>query len=412
MKTLLHNSDGGLALLRRYRDLRIALPARALSTLGDEVTLVVLMLWIAEHHTPLHVTALLTAYALPLFTLAPIAGRIVDEYDSRVVLIGAGLVQVGASIALVFTAGFAMTIAAVLVLQAGQAVTAPGWSALVPRIVGDERVGPAIGLGQSLFAAAGLAGAAVGGVLYAAIGLHMTLVVDTATFAVLVVAGASVRTRRGRQAHESDSPAPESAGESGWRFIRHDELLRLLVPALCLVVLFAEATNVVKVFLIRASMDATAQMYGIASAAVLLGAVVGPTIAGRMRDDGRRIICAALAISIVGTLTIVIGVAPNALTTLPLFLGLGIAVGAVNAAIGAILVTRPPEHLRGRVVATLNGGLRGASVLAMTVGGVAGSVLGPRQTFIVAGVMTVAVAGLVLRSRRALDVAPAALPCS
>lgn len=407
MKDLLHESPGNVALLRRHRDLRIVLPARALSTLGDQVTLVVLILWIGEHHAPLHVTALLTAYALPLFALAPIAGRLVDEYDSRLVLVGASLLQVGASIVIVLSGGFALTIAAVLVLQAGQAVSSPGWAALIPRIVGEENVGPVVGLSQSLGAAAGLAGAAVGGFLYAAVGLHTTLVIDTATFAVLVVAAAGVRTRRGRRADQPDSATSGVATMSGWRFVRRDELLRLLVPALCLLVLFAEATNVVKVFLLRESMDATAQTYGIAASAVMLGAIVGPTIAGRVRDDRRRITCAAVSTATVGALTVSVGLAPNALATVPLFLGIGVAVGAINAAIGAITMTRPPEHLRGRVLATLNGGLRGASVIAMTLGGVAGTVLGPRQSFMAAGLMTAAVAVLVLKSRRALDAATA-----
>ncbi|MDN5854524.1 MAG: MFS transporter, partial [Actinomycetia bacterium] len=123
MKQILHTSVW--ALFAQHRDLRIVLPARALSMLGDQVTLVVLLLRIGERLTALHVTVLLMAFALPLFALAPLAGRIVDEHDSRRVLVAAGCVQVAASIALVLSPNFVLTIGAVLVLQAGQAVSAP-----------------------------------------------------------------------------------------------------------------------------------------------------------------------------------------------------------------------------------------------------------------------------------------------
>src|SRR5690349_1761017 len=195
MKQALHNSPG----LWSIRDLRLVLPARAVSFFGDSLALVLLTLEIARTDRPMVMTVLLIAFSLPLFALASVAGRLVDEHDSRTLLVVAGSVQVIASLGLVWGPNLIAIIGFVLLLQAGQSVTAPTWGAVVPRIVGDELVGKAVGLQQSLSSLAGLGGAAAAGLLYAAIGYHAAMLVDTSTFAILVVVGAMVRTRRGRR---------------------------------------------------------------------------------------------------------------------------------------------------------------------------------------------------------------------
>lgn len=285
------------------------LPARAASFFGDSLAFVVLSLRVAEGDRPTTMTVLFIAFSLPLFLLSGVAGRLVDEHDSRRLLVAAGSLQVVASLGLVIAPNMASIVGCVLLLQVGQAVTGPTWAALVPRIVGDALVGRAVGLQQTLSAMAGLAGAAVGGVLYDAAGYRFTMLLDTTTFAVLVLVGASVHTRRGRRYDIATSPDHDGGTQladhvmSGRQFIVRDPLLRLLAPAL----------------------------------------------------------------------------------------------------LSTVLVTRPPEQTRGRVLAAITGISRGFSVVAMVLGGVAGQYLGARTTFVVCGVLSVAVSGVVLRSRRAVD---------
>ncbi|MBA3989570.1 MAG: MFS transporter [Propionibacteriales bacterium] len=278
-----------------HRDMRLVLPARALSFFGDSIAFVVLSLRISESEQPALMTLLFIAFALPLFALSGVAGRLVDEHDSRRLLVGAGALQVVASLGLVMAPNVPAMLGCVLLLQTGQAVTGPTWAALVPRIVGDALVGRAVGLQQTLSAMAGLAGAAVGGVLYDLLGYSVTLLLDTATFASLVVVAETVRTRRGRRydvvtGHEANSADRDAdAAISGRQFILKDSLLRLLVPALCLFILAAEATNVVEVFLITDDLGASAAMYGVAMAAYMLGQISGPLLAGRVLGDASRI---------------------------------------------------------------------------------------------------------------------------
>ncbi len=388
--------------------MRLVLPARAISFFGDSLALVVLSLQVAKSDQPMLMTVLFIAFSLPLFALAPIAGRIVDEHDSRQLLVAAGAVQVIASLGLVWGPNFATIVVFVLLLQVGQSITGPTWAAVVPRIVGDALVGNAVGLQQSLSALAGLAGAAVGGVLFDVLGYHVTLLIDTTTFALLVVVGAAVRTRRGRRYDDrANSDADHTARDrdvrlTGRQYIFTDGLLKLLVPALWLFIVALEATNVVEIFLITDDLGASATVYGVTMAAMMLGQIVGPVLAGRIAADVRRVVWTGACAGALGVLVTTIGLSPSVWLVIPLTTVCGVAGGALNALIFTLVVTRSPEHMRGRVLATLNGTARGFSVLAMVLGGLSGQWLGARATFVVCGVLALLVAGLVVRSKAGL----------
>ncbi|MDT4910131.1 MAG: hypothetical protein QOI69_3372, partial [Pseudonocardiales bacterium] len=70
------------------RDLWLVVVAKSVSLLGDEVAAVALVLRLQSHGAqPIAIAALLIAAMLPLLLLAGIVGRLVDQYDSRVLLV-------------------------------------------------------------------------------------------------------------------------------------------------------------------------------------------------------------------------------------------------------------------------------------------------------------------------------------
>jgi MFS family permease len=83
-----------------FPDLRLVLPARAVSYAGDSIALMALMLRVSHEGGPGAVTALLLAFALPTVVMIPFAGRIVDGRDSRTVLVWASLLQAAAGLGL------------------------------------------------------------------------------------------------------------------------------------------------------------------------------------------------------------------------------------------------------------------------------------------------------------------------
>ncbi|MGW7679348.1 MFS transporter [Kribbella sp. NPDC054772] len=383
-----------------HRDARLVLPARALSYAGDSIALIALMLRVSDGHGPAAVTALLLAFAVPTVAMIPFAGRIVDGYDSRTVLVWSGLLQVAAGVGLAFVNDLVHTLVLVCVLQIGQAVAGPAWGALIPRIVGEELIGRATGTSQALIGVATLAGSAVGGVLVGWSGTRGALLVDASTFLVLVIVARAVRTRR---TPERGSGKEQGAVMAGLRAIFGDDVLRILVPALWLFVVVGEAVNVVEVFLITGELGLGPSLYGAAGAATGAGAIAGAWYSGRLHSDRARSGGVVAGMAAIGGSCVLMGLAGNFVTLMIGATTIGLGSGMLNAATSSLVVTRSAESVRGRVIAALNGTVRSFSVLALLLGGLAGALLGPRGTFVVCGVacaVAAAVAGvLVVRTK-------------
>jgi MFS family permease len=240
------------------------------------------------------------------------------------------------------------------------------------------------------------------------LGYHPTLLIDTATFGLLVVTGAVVRTRRGRRydartaTGDDHTESDPDARMTGRQYIFNDSLMKLLVPALWLFILAIEATNVVEIFLVTDDLGASAAIYGVTMAAMMLGQIVGPVVAGQVSTDVRRVVWTGVSAGALGVLVTGIGLSPSVWLVIPLFAVCGVAAGALNTLISTMIVMRSPEHMRGRVLSTLTGTARGCSVLAMVLGGLSGQLLGARTTFVVCGLLSVLVAALVVRSKSGL----------
>src|SRR3954463_636589 len=215
---MLHDSS-----IWRHRDLRIMLPARALSQFGDDLVLIVLLLRVfASGHGPWSVTGLLLCAALPVVVLAPVAGRLVDAVPFRPLAIAAGLWQAACCLGLATVDPLWAVYALVVLLQCGQVVSNPVWQAMVPSIAGPDEVGRVLGAGQALNTLAAVGAPATAGLLVGTIGFGAPFWVDAATFAGLAAAATAIRATR----HGSTPEAKEeSAGFSVWQ----DSLLRPLI---------------------------------------------------------------------------------------------------------------------------------------------------------------------------------------
>lgn len=368
-----------------FPDLRLVLPARALSYAGDSIALIALMLRVSESGGgAASMTALLLAFAVPIVVMIPIAGRIVDSYDSRTVLVCSSLLQAVAGVALAFSHGIVATVALVCVLQLGQAVGGPAWGALIPRIVGEDLVGRTTGTSQALIGVATLTGSAAGGLLVGWSGDRGALLVDAMTFVGLAVVAQLVQTRRRPEA----GSVKDSGGlMAGLRSIFGDELLRVLLPALWVFVVVGEAVNVVEVFLVTNEIGLGPTAFGLVGALTGAGAIAGAWGSGRVRDDRVRSKAVVVGMATIGGSSVLMGLAVGPVTLGLGALMIGVGSGTLNASVSSLVVTRTADHLRGRVGAAMNGTIRCFSIVALLLGGIVGAIVGPRGTFVGGGVL-------------------------
>lgn len=400
-----------------HRDMRLILPARTIALAGNAMAIVTLLLQAHDRGVgTIGVAALLVGLALPPIAMMGVAGRLADTHDSRL-LLSAGIgVQVLALVVLAWSPGFVATLAGVLLLELGQAVIGPVWTALLPRVVGEEHVGAAIAWQQGLGAVAAPVGAALGGILFGAYGAAPALLAAAGAFVALWLAVQAIRTRR----HLAGQPPTSSPGSSrllaGVALLRADRVVWPTFLALLPMVVMVEGVNAVEVFLARDTLGATPAQYGLGELAAGAGGVLGAAVAGRLSGGrawvrgtigGFAVACGALAVA---------GAAPSFWVYLVLMVVVAGAAGVGNAANGALLMTRTPDAQRGTVAAALNGIARTGSVLALGIGGLVGTLASPRTVFIVgglAGMVAVTAFGISsLRAARREEVPIAAAPAA
>lgn len=380
-----------------------------MSVLGDSILAVVLLLRINDSGAgPWAVTGLLVVEALPLIMLMGVAGHVADRRDSRRVLtVGIG-VQVMACCALVFASRLVVIYLLVAVVQTAQAFVGPTWTALGPRIVGEDRVGELIALQQGVTMSLGPIGGAIGAVIYGVVGAKLAVAADAATFAVLLIAALAIRTRRNSVVdNATDGSAPRTAlTTAGVRVVRADPVVWPLLIASLLVVLVLGGVNVVEVFLVRDVLRMSAGWYGLGELVFTLGAVAGSVLAARVRSDGGRVrgtLCGFMAI---GVGVLVDGVSPWYWLVLMMSVVIGVACALMNACFGALFVGRTADADRGKVSAAINGLMQVANVVSLVAFGGLGSWLGIRQAFVIGGCTALVVTILALGTLRVRKVSP------
>jgi MFS family permease len=383
------------------RDMRIVLPARAVSTAGSAVTTVALLLHL--HDTGAGgpaIAAFMACTAVPAIFAIGLAGRVADERDSRAVLAWTTAVEIAGCLALIASQSLWLVLPITVAMQTAAAFGQPTWAALVPRASGDELIGKAVAWQQGLNAIAAPTGMAVGGLLVSLGDIRWTFVVDAATFGALLAAGLFLRTRRNGPGERAVARVASRGDEvirprwnDGLAALKSDVVLWPLFLALMPMVLLVEGINPAEIFLARDELGASALQYGLTDVFAGSGAVVGSFLAGRRSGErfwvrgtttGFTVACAAIVgAGLMGSFW------PYAAVMLVVAAGAGVG----NACIGALLMTRTPDADRGKVQAALNAVARVFSLSALALGGVAIGVVGPRVVFVAGGLGGVAVLG-------------------
>src|SRR3954447_7548878 len=125
---------------------------------------------------------------------------------------------------------------------------------------------------------------ALGGLLVGQFGLRVPLLIDTATYLALTLAGLAIRTRRGGAPAAASTTRADA--QPAWS-MRRDPLLRSVTIVVGVVVAAVSAVNVADVFFVRQTLHASPTAYGLL-AAVWTGAMMvgGWLVVRRQLGDG------------------------------------------------------------------------------------------------------------------------------
>lgn len=365
--------------------------ARAVSSAGDQVAAVALVLLIARTRSPTAVGGLLLAESLPML-LSTHAGVIADRIEGRRLMIG---LQLGQALIFGLITLWLPPYAALLGLVAfasllGTVLRAATQTA-IREVVPEDSLMPANAmLGVALWGGVML-GPALGGALAALAGARAALAVDTATFLVSAAALLLLPQLPRLAREESDSGGVRVA----LAYAMADPVLRSLMFGMAMLVAFAGVDNVALVFLVRDTLEQGPAVYGIAEAVFGVGMVLGSALVVRYTHWRAEplLLGSFMATSASAAL---LGVAPSMVLVYPAQLIGGAANGMDVAAQTTITQRRTPPSMLGRMAGALNSAVAVGFLIAYLGGGALVEATSPRVAFMVAAVGTLA-ATIVIR---------------
>jgi MFS family permease len=388
-------ATGGLRLLASNRPFRLLWSARTVSFLGDSLSLVALMLYVAESTgQALAVALLLLVGDFAPALLGPLTGVVSDRFPLRRVMVACELAQAAlvAVMALWLPPTPLLLVLVGLRAIAGQ-VFQPASRAAVPGLVADrdlEGANAAVGLGTNGGEALGPLVAAV---LLPLIGVRGVLLVDAVTFltsAALLAFLPATPSRTRQEPHQGQQEEGEqesflAQARAGLRYLLTARTLRAIGLGYFAIVAFNGIDDVALVFLATDTLGGGQSAVGLLLAAVGIGLFAGYALLSRPRRrlEATTLLVVGFAVSSAGNLLTGLAWAVAAAFTVQTVRGLGIA--AMDVAATTLIQRIVPAELLGRVFGTFYGAIGVAAATAYLGGGLLLDLTTPRVAFVAAG---------------------------
>jgi MFS family permease len=410
----------------RWSDVYIASFAQLFGSLGTFLVMVTLVLALQQRGASgIEVSVLVICEALPMVVLGSLIGHAVDRFDSQALLVLTGAGQVLACLALALASSFEMVIAGAIVLSVVSAVAVPTRQALLPAMVVRDDLPRASAIGQTAGNAGMMIGPALAGFLVGGVGVESTLRLSALGFLATIIAGLTLRTRRGGAARPGQPKMPtpstsEAASVEGHRrewTLRGDRLLWSAAWGFTAVLASISAVNVVLVFFIMRTLGSTESMYGLIDSMWTVGALIGAWLFSRMVKPATEDVAIARwlfgVLGAVSIAVIAVGSVQAALWIVPCYLFGGAQNGGLNVLAGTLLGRRVPQEAMGRANTALGMRAQAGALIGYIGGGLLLELSEPRWIVLGCGVLGLATVLTVMPIVvRAESPAPAGEPIS
>jgi MFS family permease len=358
---------------RGNRSLQALLLAEVVSSTGTAMTFVALPWFVlVTSGSAGRMSVVLAAEVLPMALLGIPSGSVVSRLGSRVSMLVSDAVRAPliALVPILHWAGaltFPLLLAIVFVLGVFIAPYMSAQRTIIPELYGDDEttVAKASGLFGGASQLPNVLGPALAGVLIAAVGAPVVLVVDGATFVfAFVLVGVFVRAGSRLAGDEASRGVL-----AGVRYLARDRLLGPMTLTLVVLDGAGNAFSVAVPLLAFTRYHRDAHVAGWIFAGFGVGAVLGSVLVMKLLDRFAPLKLATVGVLLV-TLPIWVVVAdvPWPVVCAAVF-ACGFFVPTVNAPFMGILTTRPPAALRAKVTtAVLTASGLGAPLGRLAIG--------------------------------------------
>ena len=339
--------------------------------------------------------AVVAAQFLPILLLGPYGGLIADRMDKRRVLMATQVILglTALTLGLLVITGAVQLWMVVLVAVVFGLVTAcdnPARQAFSLEMVGAERLRNAVSLNSVMVNVARAVGPAVAGAIIAATGTGICFLINAASYAAVLLALGTMNVADLRPT----PPAQREPGQvrQGLRYVAGTPELLVPLVMLALIGTLAYEFQVVLPLLATGPFHGDAATYGILTAAMGAGAIVGGlVVAGHGRTGLRPL---TLAVLVFGAAMLAVAASP----TLPVAV---VALAATGAASITFLATgnttlqlNSDPRFRGRVMALWTMAFLGSTPIGAPILGWISQELGARAGLVTGGLTCLVAASI------------------
>jgi MFS family permease len=367
---------------------------QAISFVGDAVSMVALVILVVQlTGSASAVGGALVALLLPTFA-SPLFGVLADRLDRRVVLVASDLVRATLVLGLVFVRDLVLIYGLIFLMGLARTLFNPTIRAGFPSVVGEGDLTRANSLIGGTFSASVTVGPALGGLLVAAVGVSGAFLLDAATY--LISAGLLSRIPLPRPQREEEEVGVFRELRSGFSYLAGARVPLAVMIGVFLTVLATDLATPAEVFLAKGTFGAGDVGYGLLVSVWGGGMVLGSALMAVLGDRLRLLPTYFLGIFVWALALAGTGLSPTFVLALGMLAIAGAANGLDNVVTDTILQRQVPDAFLGRVFSVKYLGYGAGEALAYPAGGVLVDTLGPRSTFLLAGIVTAAAALVVL----------------
>ena len=299
---------------------------------------------------------MMATLAFPWLVLSPIGGVIADRVDKRSLLLWTqGLITlVNLVNTLLITTGVVQYWHLLLLSTLSGGIFAfnmPGRQAMVPELVGKERLMNAISLMTGGMNASRIVAPALGGILVAPIGFGGGFAVLTCFYALSVFSMWRVPST-GAVARSTEFTFTRDLVE-GFQYVRRSSVILALLLFATVPILFAMPYQALMPAFAKKVWDVGESGLGILWMAVGIGGVVGAMLVANMETFPRKGLLMFLGALGFGAFLVFFAVSPSFQLALPFLAGVGFTSMIYMTVNNTVIQTVVPDEVRGRVMSVM-----------------------------------------------------------
>jgi DHA3 family macrolide efflux protein-like MFS transporter len=382
---------------KSMRDFWVVFTGQAFSLLGSRLVQFTIVWWLTSTTGSASILAFASIMALlPQVLISPFAGALIDRWDRRRVMMAVDAVNALAVVvlALLYAGGSVEhwhVYALMFIRATGGAFQWPAMQASTSLMVPEEKLSRVAGLNQALFGLAAILAPPLGALLLDVLPMQWILAIDVVTAALAIALLMVIRI----PAPENGGAAEASKGVSGvlgdmregLRFLSGMRgLLIIMVIAMAFNLLMVPAMSLTPI-LVTDHFAGGSREYALLEAAIGIGMVIGGLLLGAWGGFKSRILTGFSGAVVMGVGVSLVGLAPGNLYAMALA-GMalsGLMSPVVNGSIHALLQSKVPPEMQGRVFTLMMSGTAAMAPLGLSVAGPFAEVIGVQAWFVAGG---------------------------